>query len=884
MKKLLLLLILSCFSAAGFTQTTYYWVSGSGTFSALNGANWSTTPGGSPAVTRSATTDILVFDGVEVIIDLPSSASIGKLEVKNNADLTIRRSTTSATGTSTLTLNGVANAGLLVDNAKLRITGDGSYAAILTFALTSTGTVANNGEVYVTGTASNRITVPAISALTFETGTKAYVNSAGNPFNNNTNSVDFGVRFRSGSSLYYRGGLSPQGNTSAGRILNMEKGSNFVMETSYSTSINMFSGKSFSNVIIRNNSTVTLAENFYRMDNLTIEPGSSFYIRSTGTSPILGNIVNNGTFGSAPTVSSSQLVMIGVGPQSIGGSGTFANLGGLIVGTDSEVTLGTSLNLVGSSTASITGLLNTGVYSLTGSASLQFRGATLVNSNTANLVAGNNVISFANSTDYDAAGPSIGLKVVGTGIPADTYIIATSSSSFQVTLSNAPTATISGAALTFSSGSPTLRTALAGGANSAIQVAPALSYGSNTNFIFDTATTTPFPTNTSSGSIVYGNVTFNAAATTNRTVTINGKLTLNNNNLTIREGDVLTMGAGATFDSGMGANAYVVTSANSSTGDAGKIKLTDVATNVLIPVGTATSYLPVSLNPTSASTFEINVFAGATADGTPNGTALTAAQKLRMVDVVWNINRTSGSGNANVILNWPSALEGVDFSSFGNTLIGAAVYSSGAFGTFSGTGDAAANSVTLNAGTFGAFIVGEANTTLPLTLISFSGKQNLNTVKLDWKTTDEKDLKSYILQHKTGNGYVTIYNGTPNNKPGIFNYSFVHATPSAGTNYYRLLAVDLDDTTQTFDESVRVSLNNEMSIYPNPAVGNSITISGVAKGDVIKLQNIQGQLITKKIANGNIEQIDVQSIAVGTYIISVENEGKTTSSKKVIKI
>ena len=195
-----------------------------------------------------------------------------------------------------------------------------------------------------------------------------------------------------------------------------------------------------------------------------------------------------------------------------------------------------------------------------------------------------------------------------------------------------------------------------------------------------------------------------------------------------------------------------------------------------------------------------------------------------------------------------------------------------------------ANTATVNTGNFSAFIVGEANTTLPLTMLGFTAKQNLNTVKLDWRTTDERDLKNYVLQHKRDGNYETIYTVTPNNKSGIFNYGFVHATPSAGTNYYRLLAVDLDGTTRTFDETVKVNLTNAMNVYPNPAIGNSITVSGVVKGDVIKLQNIQGQVITKRVASSNAEQIDVQSIAAGTYLISIENEGKTTSTKKVIKI
>ena len=363
---------------------------------------------------------------------------------------------------------------------------------------------------------------------------------------------------------------------------------------------------------------------------------------------------------------------------------------------------------------------------------------------------------------------------------------------------------------------------------------------------------------------------------------LNENLVLTNGILNIQPGSAIAMSAANSL-AGSSTN-YINT--QTSGASVGKFVITGVSASKLIHIGHNGNYLPITLTPTTASNFDINVFAGATANATPNGTALTAAQKLRMVDATWNINRTSGTGNVDVTLGWDNTLEGADFSGFGDAQIGIAAYASGTYGAFAGSGNAAANTATLTTSTFAPFVVGEANTTLPLTLLNFTAKESLNSVKLAWQTTDEVNLKKYVLQHKTSDGFKDIYTVAANNKVGVFNYNYTHLNPIAGANYYRLVGVDLDGTTHPNDvKVVNVTLANAVAVYPNPVVKSVVSISGAVNGDIIRILNIQGQVIATQKANGNqIQEINVQNIQAGTYILSVENAGKVTSTKKLIKI
>jgi hypothetical protein len=74
-------------------------------------------------------------------------------------------------------------------------------------------------------------------------------------------------------------------------------------------------------------------------------------------------------------------------------------------------------------------------------------------------------------------------------------------------------------------------------------------------------------------------------------------------------------------------------------------------------------------------------------------------------------------------------------------------------------------------------------------------------------------------------------------------------------------------------------LNNEINIYPNPAINNLIIESPQA---VIEITNIQGQIIKTFAITGNKTNIDVSAFPSGVYVVEVKTE-KGISVNKFIK-
>ncbi|KAI9432245.1 hypothetical protein F5148DRAFT_1295809 [Russula earlei] len=231
------------------------------------------------------------------------------------------------------------------------------------------------------------------------------------------------------------------------------------------------------------------------------------------------------------------------------------------------------------------------------------------------------------------------------------------------------------------------------------------------SYTFNGTTTKPFPEAVSAGRIYASNLSVNAGISINKQVYVSNTLTITSGNLTIPVADsiIITSGipvAGAPFS----ATKHIVTATDTSSGAQGLLGIQNINTTYLLPVGSNNNYLPVTLQPQSASSYTAGVFEGITANGRSNGTALTQVQKQNTVNAVWTIARTStNTDSCNITLAWPQALEGNNFN-LGDSL-GIAAYTT-AWGTTTGTGDNTNNTATQLFRTFSAFAVGAKGYTL----------------------------------------------------------------------------------------------------------------------------------------------------------------------------
>jgi hypothetical protein len=111
-------------------------------------------------------------------------------------------------------------------------------------------------------------------------------------------------------------------------------------------------------------------------------------------------------------------------------------------------------------------------------------------------------------------------------------------------------------------------------------------------------------------------------------------------------------------------------------------------------------------------------------------------------------------------------------------------------------------------------------TILAETLISFTGKTLNDNNTLDWKITNDDQIKSFIIERKNGNGhFINIGKvNTATNTSLTQQYHFIDTSPMSGKNYYRL---KMQNSSSSFKYSNTIVLDNGsksiFTIYPNPA-------------------------------------------------------------------
>ncbi|MBX9852957.1 MAG: T9SS type A sorting domain-containing protein [Cytophagaceae bacterium] len=112
-------------------------------------------------------------------------------------------------------------------------------------------------------------------------------------------------------------------------------------------------------------------------------------------------------------------------------------------------------------------------------------------------------------------------------------------------------------------------------------------------------------------------------------------------------------------------------------------------------------------------------------------------------------------------------------------------------------------------------------TSLPVTLIFFSGEKNNSSVALHWSTSSEINNSHFVIERsEDGVNFHAIGKVAGNgNSKSTINYSFTDYTIHE-ENYYRLLQIDFDGQIN-YSEIISVSSDKkDMLIYPNPFSGS----------------------------------------------------------------
>jgi hypothetical protein len=193
---------------------------------------------------------------------------------------------------------------------------------------------------------------------------------------------------------------------------------------------------------------------------------------------------------------------------------------------------------------------------------------------------------------------------------------------------------------------------------------------------------------------------------------------------------------------------------------------------------------------------------------------------------------------------------------------------------------------------FSGFGAGVAGTSLPVTLIDFTGRMEKNGVVLNWKTSFEQNNKGFEIERSyDGNNFQSIgFVASGGSSNATRSYSFNDRDVVQKINYYRLKQLDLDNH---FEYSKVVTIKKGSAaakpfvILNNPFHSNiDIQFSELPGGNVkARLMDMAGRTVESwEKNNPGISRIRLNTsrgLQAGTYMLRVWANGNEYVEKVV---
>ncbi|MBL0145599.1 MAG: T9SS type A sorting domain-containing protein [Chitinophagaceae bacterium] len=163
---------------------------------------------------------------------------------------------------------------------------------------------------------------------------------------------------------------------------------------------------------------------------------------------------------------------------------------------------------------------------------------------------------------------------------------------------------------------------------------------------------------------------------------------------------------------------------------------------------------------------------------------------------------------------------------------------------------------------------------VPIQLVNFAAHLQGNNVQVSWEVATETNMATYEIEYSTnGINYISIGRKTAT---GSRKYTLVHISPKQGLNYYRLKTIDKDDKVSYSEvRTVNFGKSGKVSIYPNPASSNTITIMPAAdmlnKAATISLLTMDGKVVHQQNTTSlsQTQTVNISKLAGGKYIVRI---------------
>jgi len=256
----------------------------------------------------------------------------------------------------------------------------------------------------------------------------------------------------------------------------------------------------------------------------------------------------------------------------------------------------------------------------------------------------------------------------------------------------------------------------------------------------------------------------------------------------------------------------------------------------------------------------------------------------------------TGSAQAGTLNTFTSSLVTINFAATSGMVSVTATNA-----CFSDTRNLAVSGVSCllaNGGSNDGFAFGQlVNAPLPVTLISFNGKQIQSGIELSWITESEINNDFFVVERsRDGKTFSSLSKiagaGTTRERK---NYSYQDKQPYRGIAYYRLKQTDFDGK---FEYSTTIAMEYvgptdtfDAELYPNPTASNSFTIrfnpAWEGNNTMVEVSDITGKIIFRRTlicSNAtHIKPPEDSPLQSGVYIIFIYVDNRKLINRLVVQ-
>ena len=183
--------------------------------------------------------------------------------------------------------------------------------------------------------------------------------------------------------------------------------------------------------------------------------------------------------------------------------------------------------------------------------------------------------------------------------------------------------------------------------------------------------------------------------------------------------------------------------------------------------------------------------------------------------------------------------------------------------------------------------------TLPVKLISFSGRLNGSKVDLNWVTANELNTKQFEVERSSdGRNFTKLSTvAARGNSSTATSYDLVDPVPMKGVNYYRLKIVDIDGKFE-YSQTVIIRIDDGMQLVtkvaPNPFTGKIDVYLTLTHNTLVDFRfiDINGRMVFNKSVKGlkgfNWFTInDLDRLPSAPYMLHIKTDDATIVEKLI---